>query len=223
MKSLALQGRSSMDSTSQELFKFAGVVSVFGETMAGLSERSHHVRGIADLIQSIADQTNLLALNAAIEAARAGDAGAGFGVVADNVRLLAERVSSSVKEIDGITTAMLGDLKTSTNLMDDQKRSIAHILARVEETGASMGSIVESVGRVSDMVQSTAVATEQQSLTSEGILRTVQDMSFVTRDLNRSIVEIEEQARILNDAATDLDDRIKWFKADGNQGKEEIA
>ena len=173
-----------MDSTAGGLFRFADAVSALGETMAGLSERSRHVRGIADLIQDIADQTNLLALNAAIEAARAGEAGSGFAVVADNVRLLAERVSSSVKEIDGNTTAMLGDLATSRSLMDEQKRSIEHILAKVEETGTSMGSIVESVEQVSDMVQSTAAATEQQSDASEGILRTVQDMSLVTRDLN---------------------------------------
>ena len=211
MKNLALEGKFSLKLTSGELLNFAAIVDDLGTKMDVLSSKSQDVRGISDLIQEIADQTNLLSFNAAIEAARAGDAGRGFAVVADSVRSLAGKVSASAKNIESLMDAMLGDLRASAGAMSEQRAAIEAILLRLSNTNGAMDNIVVAVEQVSDMVQSTAVATGQHALTSDSISETMGKMALVTRNLNLSIREVEEQARGLVGAAVDLDGKIKWF------------
>ncbi len=217
MKKLAIDGKSSLDCTAQELHDFAGSVDVLNGRINGLAGKSHDIRGVTDIIKEIANQTNLLALNATIEAARAGEAGKGFAVVADNVRLLAGKVSASARTIDTLIDTMLTDLRTSVTSVNEQKTSIEQVLTGVRDTRDAMDNIVRSVEQVSDMVQAASVATEQNSMASEQISDTMEKMAAATGNLNRSILEIETHAKGLSGVAINLDEKLKWFKTAENE------
>jgi len=117
MKGLALEGKQSLDQTSQELFTFAEVVRESVERVEALGARSAAINEIVNMIKDIADQTNLLALNASIEAARAGDMGRGFDVVADSVRQLAHRTTESADEIATTVKGMQTEVGASVASM----------------------------------------------------------------------------------------------------------
>jgi methyl-accepting chemotaxis protein len=214
MKDFAINGKTSTDITAQDLIPFAKNMTTFAETMATLSQKSQDIHNVVDIIMEISEQTNLLALNAAIEAARAGDAGRGFAVVADNVRDLASKVSLSAKEINLSISSVLGDVEKSMALMKSQQLSTDQILSQVRNTSLDMEKIVDSVEDVTDMIQSSAVATEEQSRASEEIALNMDQISAATKDLNNSIVRIEQQAMSLMQVASALDAKVKWFKTD---------
>jgi methyl-accepting chemotaxis protein len=217
MKNFAMNGKASTDMTARELIPFANNMGTFAETMATLSRKSEDIHNIVDIIMEISEQTNLLALNAAIEAARAGDAGRGFAVVADSVRDLAGKVSLSAKEINLSINSVLGDIDKSMALMKSQQSSTDQILSQVRNASLDMDKIVDSVEDVANMIQSSAVATEEQSRASEEIALNMEQISAATKDLNNSIVRIEQQAMSLMQVASALDTKVKWFKTDQQQ------
>jgi len=212
MKGLALEGKQSLDQTSQELFTFAEVVRESVERVEALGARSAAINEIVNMIKDIADQTNLLALNASIEAARAGDMGRGFDVVADSVRQLAHRTTESADEIATTVKGMQTEVGASVASMQKERRAIEKIVATVETTQNSMQEIVGNVEQVFEMVQTIATATEEQSATAEDVNRSMQAIHGITGQLSGSVERIKQTSDSFDRLAHELQQMVSWFK-----------
>ncbi|MEW5544603.1 methyl-accepting chemotaxis protein [Pseudomonas soli] len=141
--------------------------------MGHLAGESQRIGSILDVIKSVSEQTNLLALNAAIEAARAGEAGRGFAVVADEVRGLAQRTQQSTEEIELLIDSLHRGTDEVTGLLDDSKSLTAQSVELSRKAGAALGQITETVSSIQGMNQQIATASEQQSVVAEQINRSV--------------------------------------------------
>jgi len=212
MKLLALQGKEAMHVTVGELERFAVTVKDSAQKVESLGHKSEEINQVVILIKEIAEQTNLLALNAAIEAARAGEMGRGFAVVADNVKQLAERTAGATEEIGHTVRAMQSEVVASVAYMKEERESVGKVLEHVNSTLASIDTIVGDVEKVAEMVQRIAVATEEQSTTSDEVSRMVETIAGVTRELNSSVGEIKRIAGDLAGVASELDGMAGWFK-----------
>jgi len=146
-----------------------------------LGERSHQIGEIITVINDIADQTNLLALNAAIEAARAGEQGRGFAVVADEVRKLAERTANATSEIGSMISAIQEGVSQAVGSMESATRKVETGVELSNSAGQSLRLIVQSVEQLQLMVQQIASATEEMSATSEQITRDIEQIASVSQ------------------------------------------
>ncbi|CAN0606354.1 unnamed protein product, partial [Ectocarpus sp. 12 AP-2014] len=152
------------------------------ESVTELATESGKIAGAAKIIEEIADQTNLLALNAAIEAARAGEHGRGFAVVADEVRGLAKRTQDSTREIHGIIDTLLARSSASVKVADEGNRAADEGLARMLEAEDALGQITESVGTIAEMATQMAAAVEEQAQVSDQINEQVEQISVLAAD-----------------------------------------
>ncbi|KAF0217906.1 MAG: methyl-accepting chemotaxis [Geobacteraceae bacterium] len=212
MKKIAEQGKEAMHCTVQELEKFAETVKEAAGKVESLGAQSEEISGVVSLIEDIADQTNLLALNAAIEAARAGEQGRGFAVVADEVRALAERTTTATKEISQTVKSMQGGVHESVNYMKDERASVETVLAQVNSTLKAIDEIVRYVEEVTAMVQRIAVAADEQASSTGEVTNNMHDIANITRDLKTSFADIKHSSKNLSQLATDLNGMVEWFK-----------
>nr|WP_192552811.1 methyl-accepting chemotaxis protein [Pseudomonas sp. IzPS59] len=195
----------SVDQLSQELEQSA-------QSMQQLERDSNDIQSILGTIRSIAEQTNLLALNAAIEAARAGEQGRGFAVVADEVRALAKRTADSTAEIDGL----LGNLAKRTSAVTQQMRASLDVsqqsVARIGEARESFGQIRESVDVIRDMNTQIATAAEEQHQVAEDINRHISqihgDAQLVAELANSARLDSQSLAGLSNE----LDGLVRRFR-----------
>ncbi|MCS3811033.1 methyl-accepting chemotaxis protein [Xanthomonas sp. 4461] len=176
------------------------VVGKVVETMSGIEASSKKIADIISVIDGIAFQTNILALNAAVEAARAGEQGRGFAVVASEVRTLAQRSSGAAKEIKG--------------LIDDSVQRVAEGSALVHTAGKTMGEVVASVQRVTDIMGEISAASQEQSAGIEQVNQTVTQMDETTQQNAALVEEATAAARALEEQATQLTDAVAVFKTD---------
>jgi methyl-accepting chemotaxis protein len=194
------------------LKRVALVVKKSADAVRELGKSSNQIGEIVSLIDEIADQTNLLALNAAIEAARAGEHGRGFAVVADEVRKLAERTTKATKEISATIKTIQGDTNDAVTTME-QGTTVAHEAEQfADEASSSLKEIVDISQRVGDMVAQIASSNEQQARSSEEIARNVEGISSVTHETATGIQEIARTAEDLNVLTRRLQELTSQFK-----------
>ncbi len=179
--------------------------------MSQLNDRAQDINRIMGVISDIADQTNLLALNAAIEAARAGEAGRGFAVVADEVRKLAEKTMASTTDVSNAIRAIQESTEQSMQAMDSAAQHISHATDLAHQSGSALEEIVATVGATSDQVQAIAAASEEQSAASEEINRSiteVNDMSTLTAEAmsgaSRAVSDMASQTQKLAELITEM-------------------
>ncbi|WP_432736071.1 methyl-accepting chemotaxis protein [Maridesulfovibrio sp. FT414] len=177
--------------------------------MDELGQQTVSVGSVITVIQDIADQTNLLALNAAIEAARAGEAGRGFAVVADEVRKLAEKTMTATDEVGSAIKAIQAGAKRSIDGVKQATMAVETSTDIAQSSGKTLERIVEIVNSTSDQVQSIATAAEQQSATSEEIHRAVDDINTIATQTAAGMQEANEASNGLVGMCEELNSLIK--------------
>jgi len=159
------------------------------EVLKNLGVRSDQIGQIVGLINDVADQTNLLALNAAIEAARAGEHGRGFAVVADEVRKLAEQTTHATKEISGTVYAMQAEIKRVVSSMEEGVGEVAEGVSEAARSGEALKGILAQIGKLSAEINQIAVASEEETATTNEIASSIQQISRVMQETAASIQE----------------------------------
>jgi methyl-accepting chemotaxis protein len=182
------------------------------DTIGKLGKSSEEIGSIISVINDIADQTNLLALNAAIEAARAGEQGRGFAVVADEVRKLAERTTTATKEIGGMISSIQKDTGTAVEAMGDGIQKVDNGVRLANEAGEALSQIVTGIQNVTDMVRQIATSTEEQSATSDEISRNMDSISEVATTSESAISEVTGATEEMGRLAADLKELVANFK-----------
>ncbi len=183
------------------------------QRLAGLGERAENIGQIMNVITDIADQTNLLALNAAIEAARAGEAGRGFAVVADEVRKLAEKTMDATKEVEQAISGIQQETRDSINGMDSAGKAVEHTNELADKAGESLGSILGLVEETADQVRNIATASEEQSSTSEEIARTVGEVNTIATETSQAMQMAADAVANLARQAQELAGLVESLKS----------
>ncbi|HOL81835.1 MAG TPA: methyl-accepting chemotaxis protein [Ignavibacteriales bacterium] len=183
-----------------------------GEIIASLTKKTDQIGEITQVIEEIAEQTNLLALNAAIEAARAGEQGRGFAVVADEVRKLAERTAKATKEIANTIKAIQSEAIEADNSMAQATKAVEYGMQLTEEVSTSLSEILNGFNKVSQIVVEVANASEKQSASSESISRNIESISTVTQETAMGIQQIARAADDLTRLTENLRQLITKFK-----------
>ena len=172
--------------------------------MSVLGKQAEGIGQVLDVIADIADQTNLLALNAAIEAARAGEAGRGFAVVADEVRKLAEKTMTATQEVGRAITEIQNGTRKNIENVEKVAGAIESATTLSVRSGESLSHILAFVDQVNDQVQSIATASEQQSAASEEINQSVEQVATISAETaqamghaTNAVSELLQQAQVL--------------------------
>ncbi len=208
----AQHGNSIVEKSVSEVREIDETVNESAKFVKSLGERSVHIGEIVSVINDIADQTNLLALNAAIEAARAGEQGRGFAVVADEVRKLAERTAQATSEIEDMIKAIQNEVTKAVDIMDSATTKVQSGVELTTQAGDALKAIVKSSDELQLMVQQIASATEEMSATSEQISKEIVDIANASRDTTASSQETAQAAVGLSRIATKLDETVRFFR-----------
>ncbi|MFA6902259.1 MAG: methyl-accepting chemotaxis protein [Gallionellaceae bacterium] len=180
--------------------------------MTSLGHRSDQIGQIVNVIKDIAEQTNLLALNAAIEAARAGEQGRGFAVVADEVRKLAERTATATAEISQMISAIQSETVNAVTTMEKGSAEVNDGVALVNQAGQSLQNINSSVKRVVQMIEQISDATRSQSEATNEITQRVEHIAEMAKENTSSVDETTQASRDLQKLSADLQQVVSRFK-----------
>ena len=203
-KMLVNQTRASINNLAEEVGQATGVI---GE----LSRHAQAISGILSTIQGIAEQTNLLALNAAIEAARAGEQGRGFAVVADEVRVLSRRTQDSTQEIQSTIETLQQTTARAVSLMQTSQGLADNSVKDADAAAAALEEITQAVSLISDMAGQIATAAEEQTQVTGEITQNTTAIKDVSDEITASAMRDLDQAHNLKGRATNLNQQVSTF------------
>ena len=209
---ISKDGADVVDKTVNTIHQLASTVERSSDVIDQLDSDANQVGVVLDVIRGIAEQTNLLALNAAIEAARAGEQGRGFAVVADEVRTLASRTQESTVEIQTTIEKLQAAAKEAVNAMSSGKELADHSVEHVSAAGQSLEAITASVAQINAMTNDIANATEAQSESAIQIVSHVDEISLSTTQTHQASEELATVSADLAHLANDLEVIAKGFK-----------
>jgi methyl-accepting chemotaxis protein len=200
MMAITSKGRQAALAAMQNVGGVTSNVNDLARMMEALSARAVEIRGITTVIKDIADQTNLLALNAAIEAARAGEQGRGFAVVADEVRKLAEKTINSTGDISARVRAVSSETDQTVKTMSETYSQVALAATSFSDIGVLLNDIADESHDVRDQITLIATAMEQQHAFSEEVARNIEQTSAIAQDMDKMsgavIAEVKELSGI---------------------------
>lgn len=207
-----VEGQNVVKQTVNSISQLANDIENASAVIHQLESHSEDIGGVLDVIKNIAEQTNLLALNAAIEAARAGEQGRGFAVVADEVRTLASRTQESTQEIEAMIDKLQSGSRDAVQAMESSRKQAAVSVEQANAAGTALQSITESVSLISDMNTQIATAAEEQSSVAEEINRNITSVNNLGTQNAASAHETTATSEELARLATGLQELITQFK-----------
>ncbi|WP_435247201.1 methyl-accepting chemotaxis protein [Vibrio sp. nBUS_14] len=205
-------GTGQVTQTQSSIQNLAQEVQIATNVILELEEHGNSINAILSNIQGIAEQTNLLALNAAIEAARAGEQGRGFAVVADEVRVLSQRTHGSTQEIQQTIELLQGTTGKAVSIMNDSRTLAETSVDDANSAAASLTQIHAAVERISDMATQIASAAEEQASVTSEITRNTEGIRDVSNELADEAHQAAEQAAQLSELSHELESEISRFK-----------
>lgn len=211
-ESQANQGQVNIDSSLRQIDHLSGTIDQAVEVMRTLSSESTQIGSVLEVISSIAEQTNLLALNAAIEAARAGEQGRGFAVVADEVRLLAQRTQKSTAEIQGMIERLQTHSNAAVKVIGESSRSSQLTIEQANLAGQSLTSIIQALRNLNGLNTSIASATLEQSHVVEDINQNVTQAAQLSQSTALAAEQSSTASLHLKDLSEQLNSLLRQFK-----------
>jgi methyl-accepting chemotaxis protein len=208
---LSNEGASVVREASAEMQRIAESFKSSSQQVTELGQRTQAISSIVQVIKDIADQTNLLALNAAIEAARAGEQGRGFAVVADEVRKLAERTSGATNEISTMISTIQNNMHAAVSGMESGADQVLQGVALAQKAGTALDDINQGAQEAMHMVHEIANAVSEQSVASIDIATNVERISVMTQENSTSLDHISAEARNLDKTAGLLKQAVSAF------------
>ncbi|AOE85076.1 methyl-accepting chemotaxis protein [Pseudomonas sp. TCU-HL1] len=204
----ASQGQARVEETIVSIQRVRSEVHAASAQVQALAEQSREIGKVLDVIRAIAEQTNLLALNAAIEAARAGEAGRGFAVVADEVRALAHRTQQSTREIE----QMIGNVQSGTLGVVQSMEGNSQRVAHAERAGAALAAITEAMEQIHERNLVIASASEEQAQVAREVDRNLINISDLSQRSAEASAQVKDAGRELSRLALELQERVVKFR-----------
>jgi methyl-accepting chemotaxis protein len=190
----------------------AAEIESASEVIRNLEKDSNQIGSILDVIKGIAEQTNLLALNAAIEAARAGEQGRGFAVVADEVRTLASRTQESTEEIQSMIEKLQSGAKVAVSVMSDSRKYADDSVSHAKSAGEALEMITQSISTITEMNTQIATAAEEQSAVSEEINGNIVNINHAAEEAAEGANSTSTESERLAEMAKELQLLVHQFK-----------
>ncbi|WP_425272738.1 methyl-accepting chemotaxis protein [Pseudomonas cuatrocienegasensis] len=206
------QGVGQVQATLQRIDQLAEAMGATTQSIERLSQDTQRIDSVLEVIKSVAEQTNLLALNAAIEAARAGEQGRGFAVVADEVRALARRTQQSTAEIESLIATLRAGTQRAVSDMRQSAGLVEHTVQDAQQTGLALTEIAGSVTQIVEMNQQIAAAAEQQGVAAEQVSRSISAIRDATEQSATAMDQSATASRELAELGHELQNMAAQFR-----------